>query len=219
MPHYLGARSMFPRLAVLPLLLWAMTGLVALGQASGINDAGASAQLPSHPAPLHHVYWHFLRYQRHLDERATTLERQGQIEEATKLRHHLQDELHFSNRQIAILRQAGLQMEKDVNAVQAKAMPIMYQDREWLKLNGRSAGPPPGHAQVHVLQEERETVMKNAVDRLNHRLGPKVAAQLQARIEKEWAPHVTVQELTGQRTHDPRIDSKMSAPYHLEAQQ
>jgi len=205
------------RLAVLSLFLCASTLSIALGQAPEANDTPPNAR--PHPAPLHHLYWHFLRYQRHLDQRAATFEQQGQAKEAAEMRHHLQKELHFSNAQAAILRQAALQMERDADAIWAKAMPIMMQDREWLKLNGRSAGPPPGHAQAHALQEERETVIKNAVVRLNRRLGPVAAAQLQARIEKEWAPRVTVHESTGERTHDPRIDSKMSAPYHLEPQQ
>jgi hypothetical protein len=218
MRRHLGVRSVLQRLTVLPLLLCAVSVSVAFGQASAANDTRPTAPFTSNPAPLHHVYWHFLRYQRHLDQRAAALEQQGQPTEAQEVRTHLQRELHFSNAQAAILREAGLQMEKDANAVWAKAMPIMIQDREWLKLNGRSAGPPPGHAQVHALQEERETVLKNAVGELNRRLGPKAAARLQARIEKEWAPRVTVQDITSQRTHDPRIDSKMSAPYHLEPQ-
>jgi hypothetical protein len=219
MPRHLGVRSVLQRLTVLLLLLCAVSVSIAFGQASAAIDTRPAAPFASHPAPLHHVYWHFLRYQRHLDQRAAVLEQQGQPTEAQEVRTHLQRELHFSNAQAAILRQAGQQMEKDANAVWAKAMPIMIQDREWLKLNGRSAGPPPGHAHVHALQEEREGVIRDAVAELNRKLGPKAAARLQARIEKEWAPRVTVQDISSQRTHDPRIDSKMSAPYHLEPQQ
>jgi hypothetical protein len=218
MPRPLVVRSMFHRPAALVLLLCAVTVSIALGQAGVAYDANSTAQIPSNPVPLHHVYWHFLRYQRHLDQRAATLEQQGRPKEAQELRRHLQKELHLSNAQAAILRQAGEQMEKDSNAIWAKAMPIMIQDREWVRLNGRSSGPPPGHAQVHALQEEREGVIRDAVAELNRKLGPKAAARLQARIEKEWAPRVTVQNIASQRTHDPRIDSKLSAPYHLERQ-
>ncbi len=219
MPRQLGVRSVLQRLTVLLLLLCAVSVSIALGQASAAIDTSPATPFASHPAPLHHVYWHFLRYQRHLDQRAAALEQQGQPTEAQEMRTHLQRELHFSNAQAAILRQAGLQMEKDVNAVWAKAMPTMLQDREWVRLNGRSAGPPPGHAQVHALQEERETVMKNAVARLNRRLGPKAAAQLQARIEKEWSPRVTVHPFPPRYpvAHDSNNDSK--AITHLEAQQ
>ena len=219
MPRPLLVRSTFRKPAALALLLCSMAVSIALGQASAAYDANSTAQPPSKPVPLHHVYWYFLHYQRRLDQRAVTLEQQGKPKEAQEARRHLQNELHFSNAQIAILREAGQQMEKDANAVLAKAMPIMIQDREWLKLNGRSAGHPPGHAQVHALQEERETVLKDAVAELNRRLGPKAAGQLQARLEKEWAPRVTVHEITGTRAPDPRVDSKMSAPYHLEARQ
>jgi len=106
-----------------------------------------------------------------------------------------------------------------VNAVQARVMPIIYQDQEWIRLNGRSAGHPPGHAQVRGLQEERETVIKRNVAELNRKLGPSAAAQLQAHIEKEWGPRVTIHQLSGPLMHDPRTDSKPATPYHLEVQQ
>src|SRR6266481_4880245 len=123
MPRQLGVRSVLQRLTVLLLLLCAVSVSIALGQASAAIDTSPATPFASHPAPLHHVYWHFLRYQRHLDQRAAALEQQGQPTEAQEMRTHLQRELHFSNAQAAILRQAGLQMEKDVNAVWAKAMP------------------------------------------------------------------------------------------------
>ena len=216
MPRQLGAGGTLPRLAVLTLLLCAVAASLAFGE---VSDARSSPQLTPKRAPLHHVYWHFLRLQRHFDERAATLEQQGQTKEAQRVRTLLQKQLRFSNAQMAILRQAGQQMERDADAVWAKAMPIMVQDRAWLKLNGRSAGPPPGHAQVHALQEEREAVIRDAVARLNRRLGPTAAAQLQAHIEKEWAPRVTVHPFPPRDplTHDSNNDSKSIS--HLEAQQ
>jgi len=199
MPCHLGVRSVLRRSAALTLLLCPLTVTMAQGQAPEANDPPAAVQ--SRPAPLHHLYWNFLRSQRYFDRRASDLEQQGRTADATEMRNHLQTDLHFSNAQAAILRQEALRMEQDANAVWAKAMPIMLQDREWLKLNGRSAGPPPGHAQVHAMQEERETVIKESVARLNRRLGPMAAARLQARIEKEWAPRVTVQAISWHVQH------------------
>jgi hypothetical protein len=215
------------RSSSLTVVLCLLASLTAMGQ-SGPNqdlmsqaqrDPGSTSQAGSrHRAPLHHLYWYFLRFQRHIDERAAMLEQQGQAPEAARLRYLLQKELHFSNAQAVILREAGLQMEKDADAIWAKAMPIMLQDREWRKLNGRSAGPPPGHALVNAWQEERETVIKNAVARLNRRLGPTAAARLQAHIETEFAPRVTVHQLPP-RPHHPKFGSETNAPYRLEPQQ
>ena len=171
------------------------------------------------PVPLHHLYFHFLRFQSHLDKRAVTLEQEGRTKDAQELRNQLQKELGFTNAQIVTLRRTSLQMDKNLDAIRLKAQPIIYEDRQWLRLNGRSAGPPPGHAQVHELQNEYEAVILKSVADLNRKLGPAAASQLQARIEKEWAPRVTVHKFPSHLSHDPKIDSKKVTPFHLEAQQ
>src|ERR1700682_3298644 len=78
---------------------------------------GGAAEPPSvdkitsrRPVPLHHLYFHFLRFQSHLDKRAVTLEQEGRTKDAQELRNHLQKELGFTNVQIATLRRIGLQM-------------------------------------------------------------------------------------------------------------
>jgi len=190
-----------------------VTGSLALGEAS---DARSSAQFAPKRASLQHLYWHFLLYQNYLDRKASALEQQGSAKDAAALRNHFQKDLHFTNSQFAIVRQAGLRLESDLAAVNAKVKPIVYQDRQWIKLHGRSAGPPPGHPQVQQLQKEHEAVIQNAVDQLNQELGSKCAAALQTYIENEWASHVTAHKVHP-HAHDPK--NLPVAPQHLEARQ
>jgi hypothetical protein len=121
--------------------------------------------------------------------------------------HHLQNDLRFTNAQIATLRKVGSQMEKALAAIEADASPLISQDRQWIKLNGRAAGPPPGHARVHELQEQRETTMKNAVADVNTQLGTAASAHLQAYIQT----HVVVHKV--HRVHKP--NDLPSSPYRL----
>jgi hypothetical protein len=213
MPRQLGAGGVLPRLAVLTLLLSVVTASLALGEAS---DARSSVHYTPKRASLDHLYWHLLLYQNYLDRKVATLEQEGRTKDAATLRNHFQKDLHFTNAQFAIVRQAGLQLEKDLDAVQAKVRPIVYQDRQWIKLHGRSDGPPPGHSQVQQLQKEHEAVIHDAVAHLNQKLGPKSAATVQTYIENEWASHVTAHEVHP-RPHDPK--DLPVAPQHLEARQ
>src|SRR6516225_8286697 len=120
--------------------LWALVSIV-----SGNSSYGQQITPPLSRStiPTHHRYMHFLRYQMYLDNRADLLDHQGQNAQATVLRTHLQHDLQFTDAQMAVLRTAGLQMKSDLAGIQAQAMPIVSQDRQWLKANGRKTGPPP----------------------------------------------------------------------------
>jgi hypothetical protein len=214
-----GVRTILLRFAPLTLLLCVVTSSAALAQAPEASAASHSAAAAPQRAPLHHLYWHLLLYQNYLDRRAALREQQGRSKDAEILRTHFQKALHFTDSQFAIVREAGLQLEKDLNAVQAKVLPIVYEDRQWIKLHGRLAGPPPGHAQVHELRQEHEAVILNAVAKLNKDLSPTAATQLQTYVETEWASHVTVHKFHP-RPHDPKDLKHMpKAPSQLEPRQ
>jgi hypothetical protein len=163
-----------------------------------------------HPIPLHHKYRYFLIYQRKLDQKADALEQQGHYDEAATVRLHLQKDMRFTDEQIAIVREAGIQLRSDLEAIKAQAQPVLTEDRKYMKLHGRSAGPPPGAEQIHALQAQQETVMKDAVAHLNQQLGPERAARLQTYVDT----HVI-----GHTTQIPSHKPKIGTPFHLEARQ
>ena len=95
----------------------------------------------------------------------------------------------------------------------------MDQDREWLKLNGRFAGHPPGHAQVHQLQKAMEAAILQTITNVNRKLGPLAAAQLRTYLRNEIAPHLTIQKLSPETQHDPHLESHEAlGGYALEVQ-
>jgi hypothetical protein len=182
---------------------------------AGAAEAGSAAEITAqHAVPLHHLYWHFLRFQRHLDKRADALEQEGRTQDAATVRNHLQKDLKFTDAQMALVRQAGLRLEKNLEVIRAQIRPIIYEDLQWRKLHGRSAGPPPGAGQVHASQKQHEAAILNAVAQLNQQLGPEAAARLRAYVDS----HVTGHKIHP-RAHNPKIDSNAASHSHMEARQ
>jgi hypothetical protein len=178
------------------------------------NTAHSFGEFTAKRAPEPHLYWHFLLYQNYLDRQAAVREKQGK--DGQWLRNHFQERLHFTDAQFAIVRQEGLRLETELNAIAAQVKPIIAQDRAWIKLHGRSVGPPPGHHQVQELRKQREAIIQDEVAKLNQALGAETAAKFQAFIDTEWAPDVTVRTVRP-HAHDPK--NNRPVPWHMEARQ
>jgi hypothetical protein len=191
--------------------LWVLVSIVSGDVSYGQRIAPGTAPLSKRPIPAHHQYMYFLRYQIFLDKKADLLDQQGQSEKAIVLRTHLQKDLKFTDAQIGVLRQAGLQMQSDLAAIQAQAMPIIREDRKWMKANGRKAGSPPGASAVHQLQLDREALLLKMVNQINAQLDLQASARLSGYITTHVIGHSTRVP-----SHKPKIGTK---PNHLEANQ
>lgn len=211
MPDLSGSWSRLSRIAALAFLLASVLGARALGQT---RDSRLPFQSTAKPAPEAHLYWHFLMYQNYLDRQAAMLEQKG--ENGAELRNHFQEKLHFTDAQFGVVREAALRLQAQLDDFNAQIKPILAQDREWIKLHGRSSGPPPGHAVVQQLQKQHESLIANAVSELNQALGPESSSQLKTYIDTEWASHVTVHQFRP-RPHDPKDHPPV--PLHMEARQ
>lgn len=155
----------------------------AFGQSPTTTAVSSSSEIKRTQIPLDHLYRLFLESQIAIDKSAVELQQQGRVREAASRFQYRQRALHFSDAQMVAVRRAALQVQKDKADLWTKAMPIMLQDREWRKLNGRDAGHPPGHAQVDAWQKENEAKLHQTIARLNRTLGPIAAAQLQSHLE------------------------------------
>jgi hypothetical protein len=208
----IGSHSMLVLLAFTTVLpLFSQTASPPSASASQEQASSSTVGVASnHSIPLHHKYRYFLIYQMRLNQKADALEQQGHSDEAVAARLHLQKDLRFTDEQIAIVREAGIQLKSDLDAIKSQAQPVLTEDRKWKKLNGRSFGPPPGAEQIHALQAQQETVMKDAVTHLNQQLGPEPAARLQTYVDA----HVI-----GHTKHISSHKPKIGTPFHLEAQQ
>jgi hypothetical protein len=155
----------------------------AFGQSLTTPTVPSPSEIKRTPIPLDHLYRLFLESQIAIDKSAVELQQQGRMGQAVSRFAYRQRALHFSDGQMAAVRQAADQIEKDKADLWTKAMPLMLQDREWRKLNGRDAGHPPGHAQVDAWQKENEAKLRRTIVQLNRKLGPVAAAQLQSYIK------------------------------------
>lgn len=148
---------------------------------SGQPHSAAMGQ-DANPVPVAHLYLQFFSADAYLEKEADRLQQKGQYEQARLIRKHLlshlQRDLRFTNAQAAIVHSCGARILQDRKDIWDRAMPIMENDRQWLKVNGRLAGPPPGHSQVHEFQTELETLLTNDVTQLNQELGSDAAARL-----------------------------------------
>ena len=205
MLRHAEARRVLPLILVLTFLMCALTWPVALAQSA--PQAFESPRVK--PVPLSHYYWHFFRHEAYLEQEAALLAQQGKVEEADRIRTHLQRDLQLTNAQYAIVRRARVQMLKDIRDIWAKAMPIIQQDQQWLRLYGPSAGSPPGHAQAHELQKQQEAAMTNDLRKLNRQLGPEAAARLQAYIGNHVSARVT---------HPPRFEQNPANDHKISSE-
>lgn len=186
MPRQSRACYAFYQLVLLALLV-GVTAPVALTQTAQPNRLVHPGNRKHGPPPLPVQYFYLLRLQLHLDQAADKREQRGLRREAAELRSHVQGELHFSIAQASILRQVATEYDEEYRAINAEVAPIAKADRDWVKANGKAAGPPPNRAQVHALGQRRKAALEDAIDQLNSRLGPEGVAQVQTYLAKIFA--------------------------------
>jgi|SRR5579859_7264673 len=167
------------------------------------------AQSANPPAlvPTHILYRHFLAYQSHLDRAAAAAAEQGK--NASDLRNHFQQRLGFSDSQFAFVRAAAVKMDADLAPIDAKARAIID------AVHKQHPGPlksradlPPVPPELEQLQQQRDQLIKNEVTALKTALGPKDAAKLDALLQNDFAPNVTVQTIPV----SPRDPGRSKAP-------
>lgn len=130
---------------------------------------------PPRPASLPHLYWHFLAYQAHLDEKAAALAKQGK--DATTMRNYLQTNLGFTDADFAPIRASGGRLSTEVKALNAQAATIV------------TAGPTPtSRAQLQALTQQREAYVNAEVATLRQALPPAKVAAFEAFITKMFSP-------------------------------
>ena len=75
---------------------------------------------------LPHLYWHFLTVQNHLDQEAAKRQQEGK--NGAWLREYFQQQLRFSDGQIALVRSTAQRLQTELEALDAQAKAII--DRE-----------------------------------------------------------------------------------------
>jgi hypothetical protein len=190
-------------------LLVCVTAHVALTQTAQPNRSVHPDNRKHAPPSLPAQYFYLLRLQIHLDQEADKRQQRGLQAEAKELRSHIQGQLHFSAAQAGILRQVATEYDEDYRAINTEVAPIAKADRDWVKVNGKAAGPPPNRAQVHQLGLRRKAALEDAINKLNSQLGSKGAAQVETYLARIFAPHG---DAPTQHKFSPPLHPRLHAP-------
>lgn len=187
-------------------------GIVALSCAAlssiafGQVVTATGLKRPQTPVPQHLLYRHFLAYQNHLDEVAVTLQKQG--EDGSDFRDHFQQILGFTATDYAPVRAAARRLAAKLKVQDEKIKAVIdtgrAQQSRMLRGPEELPAPPPELAQLQV---ERDALIKHEVARMNAALGAARAAQVQAMIEREVAPHSQLLPMHPPTMHDPAKSS------------
>ncbi len=173
----------------------------------------AEPQRAAERLPLPILYRHFLAYQNHLDRAADKLNQEGR--DGSELRDHFQRKLGFSVLQFNKVRATALRLEAKLQEHDAKIRNVI--DTSRAKYPRVLRGPeelPPLPPELIELQRERDALIEKEVADLKSTLGAKRASQLDALIENDFAPNVTVQSIQP-RVKEPR--AKPTSPAQSEA--
>jgi hypothetical protein len=144
-------------------LLLCITAPVVVAQTAPPNRSAHTGGRKPAPPSLPAKYFFLLRLQLHLDQTADKREQRGLQREANELRSHIQGQLHFSAAQASTLRRVATEYDEEYRAINAEIAPIAKADRDWVKANGKAAGPPPNRAQVRELGQRRKAALEEAI--------------------------------------------------------
>jgi hypothetical protein len=175
-------------------LCWVLTVTLASGQTQ--PTAPVLKQAPQRGLPMSTLYRFFLAFQLHLERTADALDKKG--ENGTALRTHYQKQLGFSAAEFNPVHDAAVSLEAKLKEQDAKARAVIDKIHEQYP-PGKVKGPedlPPPSPELAQLQEERNALIRDEVNRLKASLGTEKAAKLDKFLQAQFAPTLKVQSVT-----------------------
>ncbi|HEY0098515.1 MAG TPA: hypothetical protein VGB76_06130 [Pyrinomonadaceae bacterium] len=171
------------------------------GETLVISPAGERQQQPQPQAnvpepqanvPEHVVYWHIFHHHNFLNRKADEAQRMGKAEEATRLRGFYKREAKLDEGQDAALGQIALEVENEVEVLDAQAKRVIDAAREKTPggaLKKDEAIPPPPR-ELAALQERRNAAILKARNRLKSMLGDAAFDEFQGFVREKVAPQI-----------------------------
>jgi hypothetical protein len=173
--------------------------LLLLGQFIAVPGVGLSQLVQPSLSPvlsssnsvsLQHLYWHFLMYQHHLDQKANEMEKEGNS--GAVVRSFVQAKLKMSDSQFEPIRRAadGLSMSlADLNT-RAQQLRSLYIQSQPAKEGSLTSEQQKIHDQLKSLNDERENLITNQMNKLDNELAVNDRAALREYLTNEVAPSV-----------------------------
>ena len=154
----------------LPFLVPAASFAALAAPAEASRAAPPSADEAA-PLPEHVVYWHLFRHVVILDRKADELETRG--EDGSRLRSLYRDRASLSAAQARTLSEIASDCNDEVATQDRRAEEVIRAARARLAKGRLAKGeaPPPPPTELRSLQEERNSAVHRARDRLRRELG------------------------------------------------
>ena len=146
----------------------------------------------SSSVPLSHLYWHFLMYQNHLDQKAAEMEKDGKS--GTAVRSLIQTKLSMSDTKFEPFHRASERLSASLANLNSRAQHLR-------SLYIQSSPPLDGalspeqqklHDQLKELNVEREELLTEQMNALDNELAVDDRAAFREFLAKQIAPAVTV---------------------------
>lgn len=172
--------------------------------------------IEKHVTPsLAHLYWHMMMHQNHLDRSAAVREQQGK--DGNWLRHYYQQKLGFTDSEFQPVRDTAQRLETELKQINDRVKAVVAADRaSHPRTLSNPADLPPPIPELAQLGQQHEAVLQNEMDKLRKALGPKHSAKLDAFLQKDFAPNVTIRLVSPPQAHVP--SRQPAPPFPVEVQ-
>lgn len=149
---------------------------LALGQLANVQEQRpARIATPPQPVSLAHLYWHFLVYQDHLDNKSLDLITHGK--DGSKMHGYLQHQLGWSDSDFAPIRASSSRLSAKIKSLDSQAMAVI------------GGGPSPAaSAQLQALTAEREEDINTEVTYLRQTLSPAQVKAFESFLTQFFSP-------------------------------
>jgi hypothetical protein len=139
---------------------------------------------------MSHLYWHFLMYQNHLDQRAAEMEKEGKS--GTSVKSFLQGKLNMPDNRFELIHQAARRLSASMSDLNARAEKLRA---KLIETHPSKSIPPTSEQEqlrsaLQMLNDEREAILLREMDRLDNELATEDRARFREFMLRTIAPNV-----------------------------
>jgi hypothetical protein len=177
-----------PRLRLQSIVCLLALLIVASGYGRGQQATSQSSTLSA--MPLSHLYWHFLQYQHHLDEKAEELEKQGQSGDT--VRSLMQSQLKMPDVQFASMHRASDRLSASMSEWNARVEHLrsLYIQSKPSKDIPLTPEQKQLHDQLKQMNDEREAILTQQMNSLDNELSTVDRAAFRDFLTKKIASRI-----------------------------
>ena len=157
---------------------------------NGLGQQATSQSSTSSSVPLSHLYWHFLQYQHHLDEKAEELEKQGQSGDT--VRSLMQSQLKMPDVQFASMHRASDRLSASMSDWNARVEHLrsLYIQSKPSKDIPLTPQQQELHDQLKQMNDEREAILTQQMNSLDNELSTVDRAAFRDFLTKKIASRI-----------------------------